>query len=157
MGLGGKDATVTPEGGEEIKAGEAGPRLPRVWRISTSSSPILPKNRRRKPVSRSSRHSAREGPESKAQDMAANSEPRIEPVVPPMPAPEPIPAAAPAISETRRNPILPANDDRRASVQELLEPLRQTSPRTPYWLAAAFSGLWVIAAWMLLSKRDGLF
>ncbi len=89
--------------------------------------------------------------------MAANSEPRIEPVLPPMPAPEPIPAVAPAATEPRRNPILPANDDRRASVQELLEPLRQTSPRTPYWLATAFSGLWVIAAWMLLSKRDGLF
>ncbi len=70
--------------------------------------------------------------------MAANSEPRIEPVLP-MPAPEPIPAVAPAATEPRRNPILPANDDRRASVQELLEPLRQTSPRTPYWLATAFS------------------
>ncbi|CAN1545156.1 hypothetical protein MCEMSEM23_01931 [Rhabdaerophilaceae bacterium] len=65
--------------------------------------------------------------------------------------------AATVTPEPRRASILPANDDRRASVADLLEPLRRTPSRAPYLLAAVFAVLWIAAAWILLAKPDGLF
>ena len=150
LGLGGDDATGKPEtpAAPPEPSGEALPRLPRVedmelFTAKPADEPLPEARLDIRPPQRKLRP-----PEAKA------PEPRMEP-----PASPPVEAAAaPSALEMLRNPtIMPANDDRRASVQELLDPLRQASPRTPYGLAAAFSGLWIITAWLLLSKRDGFF
>lgn len=161
LGLGGKDTTGKPETSTSPATGPAEatgegvpPRLPRVEEIELfqpepGKEPVPEARLDIKPPQRKPKL-----PEAKAPETRV-PEPRIEP--PPSPSAEPAPAAALNAPEPRRNPIMPANDDRRASVQEILEPLRQAGPRTAYWLAAAFSGLWIAAAWMLLSQRDGFF
>jgi hypothetical protein len=65
--------------------------------------------------------------------------------------------AEPATAEPRRGSILPANDDRRASVAELLEPLRRPQSKAAYLFAGLFAVLWIAGAWLLLSKPDGMF
>jgi hypothetical protein len=150
LGLGGDDATGKPETptAPTEQSGEALPRLPRVEDIEfLASDPVgatLPGARLDiKPPQRRVKPPETKTPESRMEQPAS---PALEA------------AATPSALELLRNPtIMPANDDRRASVQELLDPLRQSSPRTPYGLAAAFSGLWIITAWLLLSKRDGFF
>jgi hypothetical protein len=150
LGLGGDEPTGKPgtPAAPPEPSGEAQPRLPRIEDIELftpkpAEEPLPEARLDIRPPQRKPRP-----PEVKA------PEPRVEP-----PASLPVEAAAaPSGLEMLRNPtIMPANDDRRASVQELLDPLRQASPRTPYWLASAFSGLWIIAGWLLLSKRDGFF
>jgi hypothetical protein len=125
-----------------------GPRLPRIDDIdifkpekSAGGEPTPEAKLEIKPPQRKAK--PEKAPVSEEADFSARREP----------------AAAPAepVGETRRSSILPANDDRRASVSELLEPLRYQAPRTAYLVAGLFSLLWIAAAWLLLSKPDGTF
>lgn len=124
-----------------------GPRLPRIDDIDIFKpekgieEPAPEAKLEIKPPQRKAK--ADKAPANEDADFSARREPVAQPSEP--------------LGETRRSSILPANDDRRASVSELLEPLRHQAPRTAYLLAGLFSLLWVAAAWLLLSKPDGTF
>lgn len=56
----------------------------------------------------------------------------------------------------RRNSVVPANDDRRSSVADLLEPLRRPASMMPHVFAVLLSMLWIAGAWLVLARPDGL-
>jgi hypothetical protein len=164
LGLGGKNVPAGSEAAkppQPEKPGDGAPRLPRVEEnelFKTAPPKETPPEARLeiKAPPRKVQVPLPKLPEPRLEAPARPAAPLPPPAAPPAPAAPATPAAPPA-PDSRRGTILPANDDRRASVQQLLEPLRQASPRTAYWLAVVFSGLWVAGAWILLSKPDGVF
>lgn len=144
LGLGGMDASAKQN--EPAVKGEV-PRLPRIddidiFKPEKSAGEPQPEARLEiKPPQR----------KPKPEKVAANEDADFSAQR------ETSPETGAPVGETRRSSILPANDDRRASVSELLEPLNYHAPRTAYLFAGLFSLLWVAAAWLLLSKPDGTF
>lgn len=59
-------------------------------------------------------------------------------------------------ADTRRASVLPANDDTRASVAEMLEPLTRKASNTPVLIAGLLSATWLIGMVILLSQTGGL-
>jgi len=62
---------------------------------------------------------------------------------------------APATQEPKRASVIPANDDRKSSVGEILSLLRAPLPNTPYIIAAVVSLVWMGAVSVILGQNDG--